>query len=420
METGNGRLACAERAGAHLRTAQPTDCGNAGCHLATWARADRWVRLARAILHSASALTVLFAGCGAPGEPTPPAPPVPVAVADLSARQSGDGAQLSFTLPTKALSGDQLAEPPAIEVLRGAVRADGMPDAKSFRVVETIPGTLAVNSLKDDRVEAFDPIAPEETRTFPGASVAYAVRTRASQKRASANSNAVVLRLYPVPESIPSVQAGVTEKAIELSWVAPSRTSGGEPLKGPLSFRVYRGEIDPGSAEAAAKDLTQAKWRNRLALLGPADAPAYHDTSFEFGKTYVYAVRSTVSPAGEPVESAYSAPAVVAPVDTFPPAAPSGVVAAVLRGVSEGSLEVELSWSINGETDLAGYRVYRSEREDTRGVSITPELLPTPAIRDTSVQPGHRYWYSVTAVDRAGNESASSQAVAVEVTQPSS
>jgi hypothetical protein len=37
---------------------------------------------------------------------------------------------------------------------------------------------------------------------------------------------------------------------------------------------------------------------------------------------------------------------------------------------------------------------------------LTTELLPAPVYRDISVQAGHRYWYTVTAVDRAGNESA--------------
>jgi fibronectin type 3 domain-containing protein len=80
---------------------------------------------------------------------------------------------------------------------------------------------------------------------------------------------------------------------------------------------------------------------------------------------------------------------------------------------------VELSWSINVEPDLAGYRVYRSEQEGARGALLTPELLPSPAYRDNSVQSGQRYWYTVTAVDRSGNESAPSLAVAVEVAQPS-
>lgn len=359
----------------------------------------------------------LLAGCGAPGEPTAPSPTIPVAVTDLSARQVGDSAQLTFTLPAKALTGDRLTEPPAIEVLRGAVRADGAPDAKSFRVVETIPGALVVSSLKGDRVEIANAIAPQETLSNPGA-VAYAVRTRASKKRASADSNTVVIRLYPVPEHIASVQTNVTEKAIELSWAAPSKTSGGEPLASPLSYRVYRGEIDPSSAETSARDLTQAKWRTRPVLLGPADVPAYQDADFVFGRSYIYLIRSVISVAGGPLESGDSTPAVVTPVDTFPPARPEGVVAAVLPGANEGSLQVDLSWSINAETDLAGYRVYRSEQEGTKGEAITPDLLPTPAVRDTSVKPGRRYWYTVTAVDRAGNESAASQPVAVEVAQP--
>jgi len=106
--------------------------------------------------------------------------------------------------------------------------------------------------------------------------------------------------------------------------------------------------------------------------------------------------------------------------DTFPPATPQGLVATLLPGAAPSSLVVDLSWSINLETDLAGYRVYKSEQEGARGQLITPDLLPVPAVRDTSVEPGHRYWYTVTAVDRAGNESAPSNPVAIDVTQPPS
>src|ERR1700722_14180959 len=93
-----------------------------------------------------SALAFLFtSGCGAPGEPTPPTPPVPVAVTDLAAHQAGAGVQLIFTLPVKSLTGDRLAAPPAVEVVRGAPKQDGSPDTKSFRVVYTIPGAVVEN-----------------------------------------------------------------------------------------------------------------------------------------------------------------------------------------------------------------------------------------------------------------------------------
>jgi len=41
---------------------------------------------------------LLAAGCGAPGEPQPPTPPVPQAIADLTAKQAGDGVLLTFTM----------------------------------------------------------------------------------------------------------------------------------------------------------------------------------------------------------------------------------------------------------------------------------------------------------------------------------
>ena len=366
-----------------------------------------------------SGLLLFLIGCGAPGEPTPPSPPVPAAVTDLSAQQAGDAVQLTFTLPSKTITGDKLSEPPAAEILRGALKPDGSADNNSFRVVYTIPGSLMDTHATEGHVRFADSVPPEETRAHPGATLAYRVRTRASRKRASADSNTATLRVYPVPERIASVQSRTTESAIELSWPAPVRTSGGDPLPGVSGYHIYRGELDPSSADAASKDLTRAKWISLLTLLAPSPTTSYRDTFFDFGKTYLYVIRGVVLAGGNELESSDSASLIVTPRDIFPPAAPQGLVAAVLPGAGPGSLEIDISWSINLETDLAGYRVYRSEQQGTRGQLLTSDLLPTPSYRDTSVLPGHRYWYSVTAVDRAGNESEPSAPADTGVTQPS-
>jgi hypothetical protein len=368
-----------------------------------------------------SLLALLLAGgCGAPGEPTPPSPPVPVAVTDLAARQAGDGVQLTFTMPPKTVKGERLTETPAVEILRGALKPDGSPDAKSFRTTETIPGALVGDYRAADKIQIVNRISPAELRAYPGAALAYRVRTRASRKRASADSNTVIVRIRPVPDRIPSVHAEVTESAIELSWSAPARTSAGDPLPAISEYRVYRGEIDPASAAAAANDLSQSKWKSPLAFLAAAPTNSYRDTAFDFGKSYLYTVRTVIPGDGSTLESSDSVPAMVTPRDIFPPAVPQGLVAAVLSPEPNAPPEVDLSWSINTETDLAGYHVYRGEQQDTPGQLVTPVLLLSPAYRDTSVQPGHRYWYSVTAVDRSGNESAPSAPVAAEVAQPSS
>jgi hypothetical protein len=356
-----------------------------------------------------------LSSCGAPGEPTPPSPPIPAAITDLAVRQSGDGALLTLTLPTRTVTSERLTEPPAVEIFRGNVKPDGKPDNKSFRLVYTLPGALLDTYTNEKHIQFKDPIAPEETQAHPGATLAYRVRTRAAKKRGSADSNTVVVRIFPVPERIAAVDAKVTETAVELSWTAPKRTSGGGVLDGLTGYRVLRGEIDPTTADAAAHDITQAKWKSSLTLLAPSPENLFRDTLFEFGKTYLYVVRA-VALAGEgPVESDDSAPAVVAPRDTFPPAAPQNVVAAVTTPPGEAP-SADLSWSINLENDLAGYRVYRSDNPDGRGQLLTADLLPAPVYRDMSVQQGHRYWYSVTAVDRAGNESGST-VVAADLTQ---
>lgn len=357
----------------------------------------------------------LLSSCGAPGEPTPPSPPIPTAITDLSVRQSGDGALLTLTLPTHTVTNERLTEPPSVEIFRGTLKPDGKPDNKSFRLVYTLPGALLDTYTNEKHIQFKDPIAPEETSAHPGTTFAYRVRTRAAKKRDSTDSNTVLVKIFPVPERVAGLETKVTEPAIELSWNVPKKTSGGALLEQLTGYRVLRGEIDPASAEATAHDIAQAKWKSPLTLLAPAPENSYRDTLFEFGKTYVYVVRAVAISGDGPVESDDSAPVVVTPVDTFPPAVPVNVVAAVTVPPG-GAPVVDLSWSMNLENDLAGYRVYRSDRQDARGQLLTPELLPAPAYHDISVQQGHQYWYSVAAVDRAGNESGAAS-VAADLTQ---
>ena len=365
-----------------------------------------------------SFVLLVVTGCGAPGEPVPPAPPVAVAISDLTAHQAGDGVQLTFTMPGRSITGDRLLSTPAVEVLRGAAKPDGSPDLKSLRVVDAIPGALAEKYFVGDKVQFTDALTPEETKAQEGKISIYTVRTRLSQKRASANSNIISLRLFPVPERVAAVEARVTEAAIELSWAAVNRTSAGDPLTVATHYNIYRAELDAAFTNLANLDVSQLNLNGKLQLLASRPEQNYSDRSFEFGKTYAYVIRAVLDRDGMPLESADSTPAIVTPRDTFPPAVPQAISAAVLRGETDNALVVDLSWSINVESDFAGYRVYRSEQPNTRGQLLTQELLSTPAYRDTSVLPARRYWYVVTAVDRVGNESAPSPPALVEITQP--
>ena len=92
--------------------------------------------------------------------------------------------------------------------------------------------------------------------------------------------------------------------------------------------------------------------------------------------------------------------------DSFPPANPSGVEA-VFSAAAPNSF-IDITWTANTEPDLAGYNVYRhSEKEPPK--KINSELVKTPRLPDPGVQPGMKYFYSVTAVDLRGNESGKSE-----------
>jgi len=360
---------------------------------------------------------IAIVGCGAPGDPLPPSPPVPQAITDLSAKQAGDGVLLTFTMPTKSTLGERLQQTPTIEILRGALKQDGEVDPKSFRVADTVPGALVSRYIQRGIVRFVDPLPIADQQVHPGQLLIYRVKTSISEKRPSVDSNDASLTFYPAAQRIVSLEAIVTEPGIQLKWSAPSRNSLGEPLNAVQEFHIYRGELDPSSITGI--DLQSAKWNAPLQQIASIEASDYRDSGFDYGKTYAYIVRTVIqSPIGL-VESSDSSPAIVTPKDIFPPAAPQNLVAAILPQASTAQPAAELSWAINVEPDLAGYRVYRASARDQKGELLTHELLPTPSFRDSSVQRGQSYWYTVTAVDRSGNESGPSTVAVVDFTQPS-
>ncbi len=340
-------------------------------------------------------------GCGTPQDPQPPRPTVPAAITDLTAHQQGNRVVLTFTLPVKSTEGDALPEPPQIELYRGIAGAGEASPPPPPTLHLSIPTALVDSYLAAGRVRFEDPVKPEEAAGHGGERWVYAVRTRVSGRRNSEPSNVVALRVLPAPPAPRDVQASVTETALELRW---------EPAPGALSYRIYRWElVSDRSADPPRPQPTAAT------LVGVSAVAAYRDVQFTWGAEYTYTVRSVGQAGADTVESDASTAVTVTPRDTFRPAPPADVIVLQVPATPEAAASLELSWAIGRESDLAGYHVYRSEQESTPGERITRDLLLTPAFRDMSVAPGRRYFYRVTATDRAGNESDPSAAVSESV-----
>ncbi|NOX18351.1 MAG: hypothetical protein GXO87_08725, partial [Chlorobi bacterium] len=134
----------------------------------------------------------------------------------------------------------------------------------------------------------------------------------------------------------------------------------------------------------------------------PNDQPFFYDDSVYRGPTYYYKVKA-IDFAGNVSEFSNSISG--KPADSKPPAPPDSVTATV-----EGTF-VSLKWNAPKDIDLKGYYVYgrRSDQNFLRAVS-----LPIPAdttefydsgYNDEGLWQGRTYYYGVSAVDNAFNES---------------
>ena len=368
---------------------------------------------AAALLAFASCLLgcALAAGCAAPGEPTSRHPVVPLPVTDLAVRQYGNSFLLGFDLPTRSADREPLSEHPSIEIYRAQLPPGAVPDRKTpWRLAYTIPPEQVDRYLHGERIEFPDPLSADDFAVPAGSLLAYKVRTRAVKARASEDSNIVVARIYPAPEAPRDVRVEVTESALVVNWeevpLPPEASS--------RAYRVYRGLAESEEGNPPPEG-SKAKAKPTLELAGTSPSSGFHDPHFEFGKTYEYVVRTVAQFGANFVESADSAPVFITPRDVFPPGAPTGLEATVVPAAPGASAYVELSWSISSEADLAGYAVYRGEGENSPGERISTETLLSPAFRDMSVASGRRYFYRVSALDRSGNESPKSSAMAVDV-----
>jgi hypothetical protein len=354
----------------------------------------------------------ILIGCASPSEPLARKPPTPQAIADLAAEQAGNDVVLTFTLPKDTVDRRPLVDIPSIEIYRDVrtpAKPGELPAPANPTLLATIPSAMTAQYSDRGHVHYADALTRSVFSGSPGATVIYTVRTRVSPKRASADSNAATLRIFPAPEAVADLHAEVTHSGIQLSWTPPATDlAGNHPMI--RGFRIYRA-VAP--AAAAGETTAPKKSETRIADVD-ASATTYLDAQINFGDTYTYSVRSVVA-RPEDFESDDSNVVTLLAKDTFPPAAPEDLVIAALPAQPGTPAHLEISWQISPEPDIAGYNIYRSEQSGVPGTLQNAELLPTPAFRDMNGVPGKQYFYSVTAVDRSGNESSASAAISGQV-----
>lgn len=274
-------------------------------------------------------------------------------------------------------------------------------DEESFLERATVIGSLSRNDIEQvppgERVLFEDgPLKDLSLRYL------YAVRWVNDRGRVGPLSAIAVKEAtarLPLPPRDVSVRDAAQDTLI-ITWKPPEANLDGSRPVGILGYNIYR--------------RRRGEPRFTQPLNGaPVAGTEFVDRSFDYGTEYEFVVRSVTSVAANDVRESNDSPIVnIIPRDVFPPAPPEGLTAASANGV------ISLFWTPNNESDIAGYNIYRADASsapESGWVRLNQTLHKLTTFRDDQVRPGAKYFYRVTAVDRAGNESPPSVVVSQEV-----
>ena len=373
-------------------------------------------------------LLLALAGCGHRADPLPPLRRTPPGPTAFRLAQRGDALYVSAQAPAASVDGVAY-ETVDIEFLYVEGEAD-IERTGTRRTVRTPPGQGVVERL---------PLPP------PGALVRAAVR--ASVGRETGPKSVTLALVAQAPFEAPrELSATLGEKGVALSWSGARPAAVPPPVFGPKtpSLPAPRAAPDAARPPAAApgppaavavppaggaegleagsrapeavrieraaeptvgmrrsgffvyRRTGKAPYDTPL-VEEPLEEPRFDDDAAPLGTTACYVVRAVASP--DPlIESAQSNEACVEVRDVTAPAMPVGLV------VLPRETGLELLWSPSAETDLAGYRVYRTapgeEPERLAEVEVTRSSW-----LDTTARRGIAYRYTISAFDQAGNES---------------
>lgn len=358
------------------------------------------MNLAPYLKRALCAALLSLTGCGVPGIPKPPSLDLPQPVTDLRAIRKGDMVFLAWTIPTETTDSLRVRHPGVTRICRNT---DPAASDCANPIATVAPPTPESQKKKlaapSEKLQASytDQLPALLLRDDPAAELFYAVSVLNQHGRSAGLSNKasvpVVVALPPPSDFRPQV----TADGVLLSWTGSPQSTETQQLR--HIYRVYRRE-EGTKADTIVGEMPFGALRTYLLL----------DHSFEWEKSYAYraTIVHLIQIEGRPetqFEGDDTPSRQVFAHDIFPPAVPSGLQA-VFSGVGQQPF-IDLIWAPDTDADLAGYNVYRHE-PGMAEQKINSEIVKTPAFRDTNVSPGHTYFYSVSAIDVRGNESAHS------------
>ncbi len=293
---------------------------------------------------------IVCAGCGKVGDPLPPRVRIPAKVSDLRAAQNQAQVILTWTNPSKYIDGATATDLWQVSILRNGVLIPNL--------LIPITGPGKVQTVP---VDAHDDV---------GKVSIYTVSVETHRGKMSI-SNGATITPVEVPGIVAGIEGEMDQGQIRLHWQPPAQN--------PSLAEIYL-------VRRLGSDTPQT-----------VTDPRFIDTEIETGKAYQY----VITPARDrnpPVEGPPSSPVLVVAVDRKKPEPPTGLQPPVVTATG-----AFIQWNPNTETDIAGYRVYRSDNPNAGFAPLFMDPQTANSFSDPNFRPN--FYYQVTAVDESGNES---------------
>ena len=353
-------------------------------------------RLAACFGLAALALTA----CGKKAPPVAPEQRAPQPVADLTGSVHEETIVLSWTPPLRRSDNTRIRDFTTMRIFRVDDAGTGEPKA-AMLTDGTIAGYAEIASISGGEPE---PVAvrrgarleyTDRKNLVFGRRYTYVLLASDSLGRIGHPSRRVSVRYEPGPDAPGNFAVEARERAVRLTWSAPTRLTDGKEITEPLTYQVLRApssdaELAPVSAPVSETSLT--------------------DSGLENDRAYYYAVQAVRIFSGTTIFGRPTARLVATPRDVTPPSAPGNLVAIASEGV------VRLSWSPSPESDVATYIVYRAPvGGDFERIGSVD--TPGTTYADRTVTRG-TYRYVVTAQDNAARPNESARSNEVRVTLP--
>jgi hypothetical protein len=344
----------------------------------------RGLKVVPAAVAGAAAALLMMTGCGMNASPQPPSLKLPDPVTDLAGARAGNEVHLHWTMPKRdtdkvLLKGDQKARI-CRRIGNGACETAGVLMLAPQKPADFVDHLPAPDTVGSPRL------------------LVYTVELENHSGHNAGPSNPVYTEAGPALPQIEDFSAAASPDGVVLKW---------KPEPDTELIRIHRTLIvDPKAPKASQASGSPAPAEQTLEVDGPDQGRAL-DRDAALDNVYRYTAERVrkVTLDGHAVEvtSALSQVVNINARDIFAPRIPTG-----LQAVADPDAgAIDLSWPPNTEADIAGYIVYRREAGTASSpVRVSPPGLVAPAFRDASALPGHSYAYSVSAIDRDGNESA--------------